>query len=138
MEKGFRCPTFVPRSPDEDLIRIALWAQNPLGSHRLLARGRALRPRPCRPDSKPPPSHRPRRLGRKSAKGVRLLREEPSQEDLEERPDYLVTSPLRTFLDVARSPRISPEHLEIVAEQAIEQGLGRALTAAESEAGVGA
>ncbi len=157
--KGLYRLTFAPRSPDEDLIRIALWAQNPWGPA-AFSLGTAPYLHELT-DLIPNRYHLtvPRRFGRKPPKGVRLLRDELSPEDLEERPGYLVTSPLRTLLDVARSPRISPEHLETAVGRAIERGLvtekqlheaagrlsrsaqrrlGRALGAAGSEAGVDA
>lgn len=157
--KGLYRLAFAPRSPDEDLIRIALWAQNPWGPA-AFSLETALSVHDLA-DLIPNRYHLtvPRRFSRKAPKGVRLLRDELSPEDLEERPGYLVTSPLRTLLDVARSPRISPEHLEAAVGRAIERGLvtekqlheadgrlsrsaqrrlARALAAAGSEAGVGA
>lgn len=41
------------------------------------------------------------------------------------RRGYRVTTPLRTILDIARSPRVSPEHLETAVAEALERGLVR-------------
>ena len=121
--KGLYRLSFAPRSPDEDLIRIALWAKNPWGpvafslETALHAHGLT--------NLIPSQYHLtvPTRFDRKPPKGVSLHRADLSPEDLDERPGYLVTSPLRTLLDVARSPRIAPEHLEAAIDQAIDRGL---------------
>lgn len=121
--RGIYRLTFAPRPPDEDLIRIALWAQNPWApaafSHETALSIHGFS------DLVPDRYHLtvPRRFGRKPPKGVSLHRADLLPEDLEERPGYLVTGPLRTLLDVARSPRISPEHLVTALHQALARGL---------------
>jgi len=121
--RGIYRLAFAPRSPDEDLIRIALWARNPWGpvafSHETALYIHDLS------DLIPDRYHLtvPRRFDRKPPKGVSLHRADLAPGDLEERPGYLVTAPLRTLLDVARSPRIAPEHLEAALDQALERGL---------------
>lgn len=123
--KGIYRLAFAPRSLDEDLIRIALWAQNRWGpaafSHETALRIHDLS------DLIPDRYHLtvPRRFDRKPPKGTSLHRSDLAPEDLEARPGYLVTSPLRTLLDVAKSPRIAPEHLETALRQALERGLVR-------------
>ena len=132
--RGIYRLAFAPRSPDEDLVRIALWAQNPWGpvafSHETALQLHDLS------DLVPDRHHLtvPRRFDRKPPTGVSLHRSDLAPDDLEERPGYLVTSPLRTLIDVARSPRIAPEHLDAALGQALERGLvrkGRLVEAAE-------
>lgn len=121
--KGIYRLAFAPPPPDEDLIRIALWAKNPWGpaafSHETALSLHGLS------DLIPDRYHLtvPRRFGRKPPKGVTLHRTDLLPEDIEERAGYLVTTPLRTLLDVAKSPRIAPEHLETALRQALSRGL---------------
>ena len=123
--RGIYRLVFAPRSPDEDLVRIALWAHNPWGpvafSHETALLIHDLS------DLVPDRHHLtvPRRFDRKPPTGVSLHRSDLAPDDLEERTGYLVTSPLRTLLDIARSPRIAPEHLEVALAQVLERGLVR-------------
>jgi hypothetical protein len=45
-----------------------------------------------------------------------------AKEDIESRPGYSVTSPLRTLIDVAGSA-LSQEHLDAAVREALERGL---------------
>jgi len=123
ISRGIYRLAFAPHSPDEDLIQTALWAYNRWGpvafSHETALRLHELS------DLLPDRHHLtvPERFDRKPPAGLTLHRANLSVGDLERRSGYYVTTPLRTLLDVARSPRISPEHLEAAVSQAIARGL---------------
>src|SRR5690606_2469988 len=51
--------------------------------------------------------------------GVVLHRAELSNEDVQEREGFFITTPLRTLVDVAREPTISREHLITALRQAL-------------------
>lgn len=123
--RGIYRLAFAPLSPDEDLIRIVLWAKNPLGlvafSHEtaLVIHGLG--------DLLPDRHHLtvPKGFARSAPRGVVLHRADLAHEDVEARPGFQVTTPLRTLLDVARTSRVPQEQLELAVRQALERGLVR-------------
>ncbi len=67
----------------------------------------------------------PKSFRKEPPKGVVLHKARLDNGDIEDRRGYQVTTPLRTILDIARSPRVSPEHLEAAVAEALERGLVR-------------
>jgi hypothetical protein len=67
----------------------------------------------------------PKGFRKRPPKGVVLHKTRLEEGDVEDRRGYRVTTPLRTILDVARSLRVSPEHLEAAVAEALGRGLVR-------------
>jgi len=123
--RGIYRLAFAPFSPDEDLIRIWLWASNPIGpvafsyETALVIHGLS--------DLLPDRYHLtvPRGFARRAPRGVVLHRADLAPADVEARPGFKVTTPFRTLLDVARTSRVPQEQLELAVRQALERGLVR-------------
>ena len=116
-----------PDVEDEELVRLSLWSRDrgdrsqavvshetALGLHDLT-------------DLMPDRIHLsvPKSFRKEPPNGVVLHKAQLDEEDVEARRGYRVTTPLRTILDIARSPRVSPEHLEAAVTEALERGLVR-------------
>lgn len=67
----------------------------------------------------------PKSFRKQPAKGIVLHKARLEEGDVEDRRGYRVTTPLKTILDIARSPRVSPEHLEAAVAEALDRGLVR-------------
>ncbi|MGI8649668.1 MAG: type IV toxin-antitoxin system AbiEi family antitoxin domain-containing protein [Rubrobacter sp.] len=67
----------------------------------------------------------PKSFRKRPPKGVELHKIRLEDGDVEDRGGYRVTTPLKTILDIARSTKMSPEHLEAAVAEALERGLVR-------------
>ncbi len=67
----------------------------------------------------------PKGFRKEPPKGVVIHKARFDEGDVEDRRGYRVTTPLRTILEIARSPKVSPEHLEAAVTEALERGLVR-------------
>lgn len=113
----FRLPE-IPQSEHGELVRWSLWARGEgVVSHRTAAGLWELLPgaEDGEVDLIVPPGYRRR------ARGVRLHRAELNLAELEERPGFRVTGPLRTVLDLA--PELGADELQGVLEAALGRGL---------------
>ncbi|MDY7093249.1 MAG: hypothetical protein SX243_09785 [Acidobacteriota bacterium] len=111
----FRLPE-IPQGEHAELVRWSLWARGEGAvSHRTAARLWGLLPEleDAAVDLTVPPGYRRR------ARGARLYRAEVSVADLDQRPGFRVTRPLRTVLDLA--PELSAGELPAVLERALDR-----------------
>jgi predicted transcriptional regulator of viral defense system len=122
----YRLPT-VPRSREDDLIRLSLWSrgredepqavishETALAIHEL---GELL----------PHATHLtvPRSFRKRPPRGCLLHHATLSASHVEEREGFRVTTPLRTILDVALGTSVSSEQLRRIVKSALERGLVR-------------
>lgn len=108
-----------PGGPHEDLIRWWLWTRKKGAiSHESAAAFYELG------DLLPARVHLsvPRNFRKRPEKGVALHKSDLSRDELLEREGFLITSPLRTLLDLARVP-LDPERLTGVVTDALNKGL---------------
>ena len=116
-----------PDVEDEELVRLSLWSRDRGGrpqavvSHETALRLHGLT------DLMPDRIHLsvPKGFRKEPPKGVVLHKVRLEDGDVEDRRGYRITTPLRTILDIARSTRVSPEHLEAAVAEALERGLVR-------------
>jgi predicted transcriptional regulator of viral defense system len=119
----FRFPDF-PGWPHEDLIRWALWSCDRRGTiQAVVSHETALSVydisdlMPAKVHLTVPPAFRKQPPG-----GCIMHRAILDPKDVVRREGFLITTPLRTILDVADSP-LSPEHLEGAIRDALQRGL---------------
>lgn len=117
-----------PDAEDEELVRLFLWSRDRGGrpqaavSHETALRLYDLT------DLMPDRVHLsvPKSFRKEPPKGVVLHKARLEDSEVEaRRGGYRVTTPLRTILDVASSPEVSPEHLEAAVAEALDRGLMR-------------
>jgi predicted transcriptional regulator of viral defense system len=115
-----------PPGEREDLIRWSLWSRNQKGvPQAVVSHDTALTVHelsdvmPARVHLTVPPGFRKR-----VPPGCVLYKDRLASSDVEARPGFQVTTPLRTLLDVADSP-VSQEHLNAAVREALERGLVR-------------
>lgn len=115
-----------PPGGREDLIRWSLWSRNQKGAAQaVVSHDTALTVHglsdvmPARVHLTVPPGFRKR-----VPPGCALHQGRLAPGDVEARPGFQVTTPLRTLLDVADSP-LSQEHLDAAVGEALERGLVR-------------
>lgn len=116
-----------PDVEDEELVRLSLWSRDRSGRPQaVVSHETALRLHELT-DLIPDRVHLSALKGfrKESPKGVVLYKVRLEDGDVEDRRGYRVTTPLRTILDIVRSPRVSPEHLEAAVAEALERGLVR-------------
>lgn len=116
-----------PDVEDEELVRLSLWSRDRGGRPQaVVSHETALRLHELT-DLMPDRVHLsvPKGFRKEPPKGVVLHKVRLEDGDVEDRRGYRVTTPLRTILDIARSPRVSPEHLEAAVAGALERGLVR-------------
>ncbi len=116
-----------PEVGDGELVRLSLWSRDRGGRlQTVVSHETALRLHDLT-DLMPGLVHLsvPKGFRKEPPKGVVLHKVRFDEGDVEDRRGYRVTTPLRTILDVARSPRVSPEHLEAAVAEALERGLVR-------------
>jgi predicted transcriptional regulator of viral defense system len=116
-----------PGVEDEDLVRLSLWSRGRDGRPQaVVSHETALRLHELT-DLMPDRIHLsvPKGFRKRSPKGVVIHKVLLEDSDLEDRIGYRITNPLRTILDIARSPRVSPEHLAMAVAQALDRGLVR-------------
>lgn len=116
-----------PEVEDEDLARLSLWSRDRSGRPQAVVSHETALGLHDLTDLMPDLVHLsvPKGLRKKPPKGVVLHKSRFDEGDVEDRRGYRVTTPLRTILDIARSPRVSPEHLEATVAEALERGLVR-------------
>ena len=121
----YRYPDF-PDSAHEDLIRWALWSRDRKARTRSVVSHETALALHELGDVMPGPIHLtvPPGFRKKAEGGCVLHRGRLGPEDVEERPGFLVTTPLCTLLDVADSA-LSPEHLAAALRSALDRGLVR-------------
>lgn len=116
-----------PDAEDEELVRLSLWSRDRDGrpqaavSHETALRLYDLT------DLMPDRVHLsvPKSFRKEPPKGIVLHETRLEDSDVEARRGYRVTTPLRTILDVASSPGVSPEHLETAVAEALDRELVR-------------
>lgn len=116
-----------PNVEDEELVRLSLWSRDRGGRPQaVVSHETALRLHELT-DLMPDRVHLsvPKGFRKEPPKSVVLHKARLDNGDIEDRRGYRVTTPLRTILDIARSPRVSPEHLEAAVAEALERGLVR-------------
>lgn len=120
----YRLP-IIPPGEHDDLVRLALWSRDrndrpqAVASHETALAVHELS------DILPSKSHVtvPNSFRKPAPRGTVLHRRAQNCADVENRDGFLVTSPLRTILDVADDDRISEEHLEKALAEALQRGL---------------
>lgn len=121
----FRLRDFPP-SDREDLIRWSLWSRNQEGvPQAVVSHSTALTVYDLS-DVMPDRVHLtvPRGFRKDGSAGCVLHKAALSPRDVESRPGYRVTTPLRTLVDVSDSP-LSQEHLDRAVHEALQRGLVR-------------
>ena len=121
----FRLRDFPP-GEREDLIRWSLWSRDQKGSPQAaVSHDTALTVHDLS-DVMPERVHLtvPRGFRKRVPAGCVLHFASLAKEDVESRPGYSVTTPLRTLIDVAGSA-LSQEHLDAAVKEALERGLVR-------------
>ncbi|MEX2393867.1 MAG: type IV toxin-antitoxin system AbiEi family antitoxin [Actinomycetota bacterium] len=115
-----------PSTPGEDLVRLMLWSRDRSGRTRAVVSHESALQAYELSDVLPAKVHLtvPKAFRKRPPSDVVLHRGDVPAEDVRERDGVLVTTPLRTLLDVAASPS-SPEHLEDAARAALGRGLVR-------------
>jgi len=121
----FRLRDF-PFGEREDLVRWSLWSRNRQGvSQAVVSHETALTVHELS-DVMPARVHLtvPKRFRKKARSGCVLHFGSLAEAEIELRVGYLVTTPLRTLLDIAESA-VSQEHLDAAVREALERGLVR-------------
>jgi predicted transcriptional regulator of viral defense system len=116
-----------PDVEDEEFARLSLWSRDKCGNPQaVVSHETALRLYDIT-DLMPGRVHLsvPKGFRKRPPKGVVLHKAQLEEADVENRGGYRITTPLRTILDLARSPRVSPEYLEAAISEALERGLVR-------------
>lgn len=116
-----------PDVGDEELVRLSLWSRDRGGRPQaVVSHETALRLHELT-DLMPDRIHLsvPKGFRKEAPKGVVLHKARFDEGDVEDRRGYRVTTPLKTIMDIVRSPRVSPEHLEAAVAEALERGLVR-------------
>lgn len=121
----YRFPDF-PDSPYEDLIRWALWSRDRRGRTQAVVSHETALSLHELGDVMPGRVHLtvPTRFRKRPPGGCILHRGDLAAEEIEAREGFLVTTPLRTILDVAESA-LSPEHLSSAIRDALSRGIVR-------------
>lgn len=116
-----------PEGENEQLTRLWLWSRSQEGEPQAVASHETALALWGLSDLMPERVHLsvPRDFRKRLPAEVVLHKADLAEGDVEERDGLPVTTPLRTLLDVAADRRVSPEHLEAAARDAIERGLVR-------------
>lgn len=116
-----------PEVGDGELVRLSLWSRDRSGRPQAVVSHETALGLHDLTDLMPDLVHLsvPKSFRKKPPKGVVLHKVRLEDGDVEDRRGYRVTTPLRIILDIARSPRVSPEHLEAAVAEALERGLVR-------------
>ncbi len=119
----FRLRDF-PSSPHEDLIRWSFWSRDRGGKIRAVVSHESALALHELGDVMPAKLHLTVPFGfrKKPSGGCILHRAKLNDAEIERREGYLVTTPLRSILDVAESD-LSPEHLVKALREALVRGL---------------
>jgi predicted transcriptional regulator of viral defense system len=116
-----------PEVEDEELVRLSLWSRDRSGRPQaVVSHETALRLYELT-DLMPDRVHLsvPKGFRKLPPKSVVLHKVSFDEGEVEDRRGYRVTTPLKTIMDIARSPRVSPEPLEAAVSEALERGLVR-------------
>ena len=121
----FRLRDFPP-SEREDLIRWSLWSRDQKGVPQAVVSHETALTVHELSDVMPAHVHLtvPRGFRKRVPVGCILHVASLAKGEIEFRPGYLVTTPLRTLIDVAGSA-LSQEHLDVAVREALERGLVR-------------
>lgn len=116
-----------PEGENEQLTRLWLWSRSQGGEPQAVASHETALVLWGLSDLMPEKVHLsvPRGFRKRPSAAVVLHKADLADGDVEGRNGLPVTTPLRTLLDVARDRRVSPEHLESAAREAVERGLVR-------------
>lgn len=116
-----------PEGENEQLTRLWLWSRNREGEPQAVASHETALALWGLSDLMPARVHLsvPKGFRKRPPAGVVLHKADLAEGVVEERDGMPVTTPLRTLLDVASDRRVSPEHLESAAREAVERGLVR-------------
>jgi predicted transcriptional regulator of viral defense system len=116
-----------PEGENEQLTRLWLWSRSQEGEPQAVASHETALALWGLSDLMPERVHLsvPKGFRKRPPAGVVLHKADLAEGDVEERDGLPVTTPLRTLLDVAGDRRVSPEHLESAAREAVERGLVR-------------
>jgi predicted transcriptional regulator of viral defense system len=128
----YRLPE-IPVSEHDDLVRLAFWSRDRDDQPQAVASHQTALAVHSLSDLLPSKIHLtvPMKFRKGAPKGVVLHRGKLDAADTEERQGFLVTTPLRTILDIAADDGVSEEHLRKAIAEALDLGLVRksALTA---------
>jgi predicted transcriptional regulator of viral defense system len=121
----FRLRDFPP-GEREDLIRWSLWSRDQRGIPQAVVSHETALTVHDLSDVMPERVHLtvPRGFRKRVPAGCVLHFALLAEEEVESRPGYSVTTPLRTLIDVADSA-LSQEHLDVAVKEALERGLVR-------------
>lgn len=122
----YRLPQ-IPLAEHDDLIRLAFWSRNRTDNIQAVASHQTALTVHGLSDLLPGTIHLrvPASFRKAVPAGVLLHRGKLDAADIEEREGFLVTTPLRTILDIATDEGISAEHLQQAVKEALEKGLVR-------------
>ena len=113
-----------PNSPHEDLIRWSLWSHNRKGEPQVVFSHQTALSLHGIGDVMPSKIHfSVTRTFRKPIPGGCVIHRVIQLEDIERNDGFLVTSPLRTLLDVSDEGEMDPDHLRRCFEDALKRGL---------------
>ena len=129
--RGLYRLSHFPRTPEADLCLWSLWSRGPLGATTppgIISHESALALHKLS-DLLPDKIHLtvPRTFGTRTVPAVLELHRaelpEPNPDEIEERPGFRLTTPLRTLLDLAQAQTLSPDLLVQGLLQALDRGL---------------
>ncbi len=116
-----------PEGENEQLTRLWLWSRNQEGEPQAVVSHETALAMWGLSDLMPERVHlsAPKGFRKRPPAGVVLHKADLAEGDVEELDSVPVTTPLRTLIDAARDRRVSPEHLDAAAREAVERGLVR-------------
>ena len=116
-----------PEGENEPLTRLWLWSRNQEGEPQAVVSHETALALWGLSDLMPERTHLsvPKGFRKRTPAGVVLHEADFAEGDVEMLNNLPVTTPLRTLRDVAEDQRVSPEHLETAAREAVERGLVR-------------
>jgi predicted transcriptional regulator of viral defense system len=122
----YRLPQ-IPLSEHDDLVRLAFWSRDRQDRPQAVASHQTALAIHELSDLLPTKIHLtvPATFRKSAGKELVLHRGLLEKSDVEERDAFVVTTPLRTLLDVAADKSIADEHLKKAVKQALERGLVR-------------
>lgn len=120
----YRLPE-LPYAEHDDLVRLSFWSRGRDDRPQAVASHQTALAIYDLSDLLPTKNHLtvPLSFRKAAPKGVVLHRAELSPEDVQEQEGFLITTPLRTLVDVASDPTISLEHVIAASRQAIHRGM---------------
>lgn len=124
---GFYYLPEIPLSENDDLVRLSFWSRDRNDKPQAVASHETALAVHGLSDILPTKIHLtvPRAYRKFPGKGTVLHRAQLGSAEIEERDGFLVTTPLRTILDVAADKSLAAEHLEKAVGEALDRGLIR-------------